>query len=428
MTLFQTIAVLISLAALFSYLNHRYLRLPQTIGVMVLGLATSLLLLAAGQFSPRIPLVAQKILAAIDFNQALMQGMLGFLLFAGALHLDLHDLRVHRRVILALATVGVLISTALVGGGIYGVLRLLNIPMPLVDCLVFGALISPTDPIAVLATLKAVHAPRDLHTQIAGESLLNDGVGVVVFLAVLGFSSLNPDHLTPATDAWPVLQLFLREAVGGALFGAVTGGACYLLLKRVDQYEVEILLSLALVTGGYALANHLHVSGPIAMVVAGLLIGNPGRAFAMSDKTREHLDLFWELVDDILNSILFLLIGLQVMMIAWHRAYLLAGLLAIVVVLAARLISVALPIAALQRVAAIPRHAVTLLTWGGLRGGISVALALSLRGSPHAPAPPHVDLITVMTYVVVVFSIGVQGLTIGPLLRRKGIAATAADA
>jgi CPA1 family monovalent cation:H+ antiporter len=410
---FPLLAALVTLAAVFSYLNYRFLRLPQTIGIMVVSLAASLLLLAAGEFFPPVYDAARTLIGSINFTEALLHGMLGFLLFAGALHLDLHDLRVHRSVILTLASVGVLISTAVVGLLIWLVLHAMHMPVPLLHCLLFGALISPTDPIAVLAILKRLRVPSDLETQICGESLFNDGVGVVVVLGLLGFL---PEAGAPAPQGLAQIAiLFLREAIGGGLFGLVIGLIAFRMLKHVDQYQVEILISLALVTGGYALSEYLRVSGPIAMVVAGLIIGNQGRQFAMSEDTQRNLDLFWELIDDFLNAVLFVLIGLEVLLIRWEIRYFLAGLAAIVVVLLARLVSVWLPIVALRSRAPMPRHAVRILTWGGLRGGISVALALSLssRDTPGL----RLDLFLVMTYVVVVFSIGVQGLTIGRVIR-----------
>jgi CPA1 family monovalent cation:H+ antiporter len=413
MTLFNILAALVTLAALFSYLNYRFLRLPPTIGIMVVSLGASLLLLAAGEFFPPVSYAARKLLESVNFTEALLHGMLGFLLFAGALHLDLHDLRVHRNVIITLASIGVLISTAIVGLLMWVVLHAMHMPIPLIHCLLFGALISPTDPIAVLAILRHLRAPKDLETQICGESLFNDGVGVVVFLALLSFIP-GPDAPDQQGVAH-IAMIFLREAIGGGVFGLGIGLVAYQMLKRVDQYQVEILISLALVTGGYALSEDLHVSGPIAMVVAGLIIGNQGRQFAMSEKTQQNLDLFWELVDDFLNAVLFVLIGLEVLLIRWEIRYFLAGLAAIVVVLLARLVSVWLPILALRSRAPMPRHAVRLLTWGGLRGGISVALALSLSGRDTPEL--RLDLLLVMTYVVVVFSIGVQGLTIGRVIR-----------
>jgi len=415
MGLFDVIALLITVSALFSYVNHRVLRMPTTIGLMLMALALSLTLTAVGHLHPGIPGFAQRLLAGIDFNRTLLHGMLGFMLFAGALHVDLDELRQHKLVIFALATVGVLISTALVGGMAYYLLQWLSLPTPLVHCLLFGALISPTDPIAVLGILKQIATPRELDVQITGESLFNDGIGVVVFLALAGFATAGTHGGgAPADIAW----LFLKEAGGGAAWGLASGSIAYYMLKSVDNYQVEVLLTLALVTGAYAAADALHISGPIAMVIAGLFIGNHGRAFAMSDTTREHLDMFWELVDEILNAVLFVLIGLEVIVLTMRREYVLTGLLMVPTVLLARLISVAAPVTLVRPFAAVPRHAIKLMTWGGLRGGISVAMALSLRNILPAEAQTSADLIVVVTYIVVVFSVVVQGLTIGPMLRR----------
>ncbi|UCG32150.1 MAG: sodium:proton antiporter [Phycisphaerales bacterium] len=416
MTVFEIIAILLVLAALFSYVNYRWLRLPTTIGLMLMALATSLLLIALGHLRPAVRSAAATMLETVDFDETLLHGMLGFLLFAGALHVDLDDLRRHRLVIATLATVGVVTSTIIVGLLTYGLLRLLALDLSMIHCLLFGALISPTDPISVLAILKSLAAPEDLEVQIAGESLFNDGVGVVVFLVILRIAGASHGGHEPGMGQ--VAILFLQEAVGGAVFGLAAGFVTYLMLKSVNNYQVEILLSLALVTGGYALADRLHLSGPIAMVVAGLLIGNHGRALAMSATTREHLDMFWELVDEILNAVLFVLIGLEVLVLSLRGAYLLAGLFVIPVVLMARGVSVGLPIALIRRLRNVIPHAVKLMTWGGLRGGISVALALSLRDSLGPNARPTTDVILVLTYVVVVFSIVVQGLTLRPLLRR----------
>ena len=306
-----------------------------------------------------------------------------------------------------------LLSTVVVGGLTWGLLALIGLPMRFLDCLLFGALISPTDPIAVLGLLKRVGVPKALEVQIAGESLFNDGVGVVVFTGLLGVASgLH------RPDLGHVALLFVQETVGGALFGLVVGLLVFLMLRSVDDYKVEILLSLALVAGGYALADAWHLSGPIAMVVAGLMIGNHGRSFAMSATTNERLDQFWELIDEILNAVLFVLIGLEVLALTFTARNLVAGLLVIPIVLAARLISVGLPIRVLRRWVRFEPSTVRILTWGGLRGGISVALALSVPGKPSAVAVPGRDVIVVITYVVVVFSIVVQGLTVGPLTRR----------
>jgi CPA1 family monovalent cation:H+ antiporter len=404
---FDVVAVLLVLAAGLGYVNHRLLKLPPTVGLMAMTLAASLLVVAVGFVFPVVDEQAAAFVREIDFNQAVLQGMLGFLLFAGALHIDLDDLARQKTVIAILATVGVVLSTVIVGGLTWCVFAALGIQIRLAYCMLFGALISPTDPVAVLALLKQVGAPKSLEVTIAGESLFNDGVGVVVFLGLLGVVTGGGVKLEY------VAELFLREAVGGAVFGLLIGLVAYRLLKGVDNYQVEILVSLALVAGGYALAYALHLSGPIAMVVAGLLIGNHGRSFAMSPTTVEHLDSFWELIDEILNAVLFVLLGLEVLAVTFTGRHLAAGLLAIPVVLLARLVSVALPVRLLRLRQPADGSTVRVLTWGGLRGAISVALALSL---PREWAER--DLILVVTYVVVVFSILVQGLTIGPLARQ----------
>jgi len=411
--LFEFFAVLLVLAAACSYLNDRVLKLPTTVGVMILTLLASLVCVIAGLFFPIIEHQAVTFVREIDFNQTVLHGMLGFLLFAGALHINLDDLAEQKETITVLATVGIILSTIIVGGLSWMLLALAGTPVSLIYCLLFGALISPTDPIAVLALLKQVKAPKPLEVTISGESLFNDGVGVVVFLGLLeiatGVNGFDPGSLA---------LLFLREAVGGAVFGLVAGYLVYLLLKSVDNYQVEILLSLALVAGGYALANALHLSGPIAMVVAGLLIGNHGRLFAMSPTTVRNLDLFWELIDELLNAVLFVLLGLEVLALTFTGHYLAAGLLAVPVVLLARLASVGLPIWLLRRRLPVESCAVRVLTWGGLRGAISVAMALSIPREIAGVAVPEREAILAATYVVVVFSILVQGLTMGPLARR----------
>lgn len=414
--LFQVSAVLLTLAAIFNYVNYRFLKVPMTIGIMAMALVLSLVVLAIGQVLPGVPLAAAEVLRDVNFNKALMNGMLGLLLFAGALHVDIGELTAQKGIIAILATVGVVVSTFIVGFAMFGILPLFGLPTKLVHCLLFGALISPTDPIAVLGILKTLHAPKRLETKIAGESLFNDGVGVVVFLALLGVAGLGGHGAD--TSAGGVTRLFVQEAFGGATFGLVIGYLAYLALRSVDDYQVEILISLALVFGGYALGNALHLSGPIAMVVAGLLIGNSGRALAMSETTRKNLDMFWELVDEILNAVLFVLIGLTVLVLPLHLRYLLPALVAIPVTLLARFIAVGIPVQLVGIRRELTPHAAKILTWGGLRGGISVALALwftQLLGEEHAETR---GVFLVATYVVVIFSIIVQGLTIGPLLRR----------
>lgn len=405
MRLFDIIAILISLSAVFSWLNYRVLKLPTAIGLMLSALLMSLVL--------QLPLFgglehqAEAMLASIDFDQTLLHGMLSFLLFAGALHVNLNDLAQQRWVIAILSTVGVVGATFLIGGGVYYLFTWLSIDVPFIYCLLFGSLISPTDPIAVLGILKNAGAPKTLETKITGESLFNDGVAVVVFLVLADIATGEAE-----VSAASVATLFSKEAIGGLVFGLLAGSLAFFMLKRVDNYQVEVLITLALVTGGYAAAEHLHLSAPIAIVVAGLLIGNHGRRAAMSEKTREHLDTFWELVDEILNAVLFVLIGLEVLVISLREDYLLAGALAIPLILLARLISVGLPIGLMRSFRSFTPGVVSILTWAGLRGGISVALALSL------PNGEMRDLLLTVTYVVVVFSIVVQGLTLGPLVKR----------
>ncbi len=413
----EILAILLTLTAGLAWLNRRFLKLPPTIGLMALSLGASLLLVAAGHALPGSSAWAEQLLAGIDFDETLLHGMLGFLLFAGALHVDLSSLARQRTLILVLASFGVMISTALVGGAAYAVFHLLGIPVGLLPCLVFGALISPTDPIAVLAILKTLGVPKELETQITGESLFNDGVGVVVFLALVAAAGLGGHGADGGVGVGAVALLFAQEVIGGALLGLGLGLLAYFMLRAIDDYTVEILTTLALVAGGFALADALHLSGPIMVVVAGLLIGNHGRSFAMSARTREHLDLFWELVDEILNALLFVLIGLEILVVRFEWTTIVATLLLIPLVVGARLVAVGLPIGALRSVRPIARHTTKILTWGGLRGGISVALALSLPrvvdGEPFVAR----NAIVAVTYGIVVFSILVQGLTIGPLIR-----------
>lgn len=407
MSILNIAAILITVSALFSFVNHRFIKLPTAIGLMLISLVVSLLLLAAGKLGwGQLESQARFVLDSINFNETLMQGMLSFLLFAGALHINLDDLAKQKWVIFSLATVGILTSTFLVGGITYYLLGFFGLHLDFIYCLLFGSLISPTDPIAVLAILKSANAPKALETKIAGESLFNDGVAVVVFIVLLGIATGGHE-----ATVGHIALLFLEEAVGGVIFGFAIGWLTYQMLKQVDNYTVEILLTLALVMGGYALAAAIHTSGPIAVVVAGLLIGNQGRMLAMSEHSREHLDTFWELIDEILNAVLFVLIGLEVLVLPFTQDVLLASLAMIPLVLAARFISVGLPISLLRLRREFSPGAVKILTWGGLRGGVSVALALSL------PPSDARDIILAITYTIVVFSIVVQGLTIGRLVK-----------
>jgi CPA1 family monovalent cation:H+ antiporter len=408
---FDIIAVLFGLTALFAYLNHKLIGLPMTIGMLLIGLVSSLLTIAADAAFPAIDVATMlaRLMRQIDFYQTLMQGMLGFLLFAGALHVSLQDLMARRFAITLMATVGVLVSTFLVGTGAFLAFRALGTEVPYAVCLVFGALISPTDPVAVLGVLKSMRIPTSLRAKFAGESLFNDGVGVVVFTIVGAIAYHSGD--APLT-AGAIGLMFVKEALGGAALGLVTGTIVHFAMRRIDEYVVEIMLTIALVTGTYAVAGHLHVSGLIAVVVAGLLIGNVGIDKAMSPRTQEHLHNFWTLIDEILNAVLFLLIGLEVIVLGFDVADLVAGAIAIPLALVARWISVGASIALLRPFRRFTPGAVTVLTWGGLRGGISVALALSL------PATAEKPVILAVTYVVVVFSVVVQGLTIERVIRR----------
>lgn len=406
MGVLNTAALLITLAALFSYLNYRFIRLPNTIGIMMIALVMSLALLVIGKLGfADLIFYTNKLLRSIDFHETLMQGMLSFLLFAGALHVNLNDLKQQKGVIAVLATLGVLLSTFIIGGLTWVVLKALNIPLPLVYCLLFGALISPTDPIAVLGILKNARVPKSMEIKISGESLFNDGMGVVVFLVLLGVATG-----THEVNVASISMLIVQEVLGGIVFGLALGAGVYYLLKDVDNYQLEVLMTLALVMGGYALANALHLSGPLAIVTAGLFIGNQGRHFAMSEKSRAHLDSFWELLDEILNAVLFVLIGLEVLLVAMRSEYLLAALAIIPLVLFARYVSVGSPMAVMSRFRRFTPGVVQIMTWSGLRGGISVALALSL------PLGSERDVILAITYAVVIFSIVIQGLTISRMV------------
>ena len=486
MSFFDIAGILVALAAAFAFINHKLLKLPTTVGLMLLAILHAAALLAIGQAYPAVLTSAETLIGSIDFDQTLMQGMLGYLLFAGALHVNLNDLKKQTLLIALLATVGVLATTFMVGGLTYLITGWLGIEVRFIYCLIFGSIVAPTDPIAVLGILKTTGAPKTLETKIAGESLFNDGVGVVVFIALLGIAGLGghgeeiDDHVrfAPTNHWWEqptqyvididhipekfkqradenlgiavekgfdvvyvrmteeeraehnpltdVAKLFALEAGGGIALGFALGLGAFFLLRSIDHYATEILLSLAVVTGGYALAMKLHLSGPLAMVVAGLILGNHGRTLAMSDKTREHLDTFWELVDELLNAVLFVLIGLEVLVLSFKGQYLLAGALAIPAALLARFLSVGTVITALKKATGreFTPHAVKVMTWGGLRGGISVALALSLKEEIHAQQSQYDnvgELILTMTYVVVAFSILVGGLTMGPMLSKLGL-------
>ena len=413
MSVFEIGAFLVGLSAIFGYLNHRYLRLPHTIGLVMIALAASLVIILIEVLNPasRVMEIITGVLTQIDFHETVMHGMLSFLLFAGALHVDFTVFRSRARAIALMATLGILISTFLIGWMTWLMLNAFGIEMPFIWALVFGALISPTDPVAVLGLFKTVDVPETLEAKMAGESLFNDGVGVVVFTVVVAVA-VGDNSSGGEVDALFAAKLFFTEAVGGAILGLLAGYTGYRAMHHIDEHNLEVLITLALVMVTYAAAIRLHMSGPIAMVVAGLLIGNKAMKYAVSEKTRDYIRKFWSLIDEILNSVLFLLIGLEVLVIAKLVDHVGVALLAIPVTLAVRWISVLVPISILSHRTSFTKGAVPILTWGGLRGGIAVALALSLPANEYKPT------ILTITYAVVLFSIIVQGLTIKPLVER----------
>lgn len=408
MTLFQGFTVLMVLSAIFGYVNQRFLRLPTTIGLMLSALIMSLTILIIGQFVPKVFILADSLIGQVDFSSILMEMMLSFLLFAGALHMDVRTMAKEKIPIFIFSTLGVVGSTFLVGTIMYWVLMAFGLPTGYIYCLLFGALISPTDPIAVLAIIKKSNVPKNLEIKIAGESLFNDGIAVVVFLTIYEMAEIGIDKVGFAD----VAILFAQETLGGVLFGFILGYLGFWFMRTIDAYVVEILITLAIVMGGYNLATALHTSGPLAIVVAGLIMSDKVRTKVLSDTTRKYVDMFWEMIDEILNALLFVLIGLEMLVISFKTSYVEIGLIAIPVVLLARLISVGVPISLMRLGRSFIPNTIKILTWGGLRGGLSVALALSL--SPEMPR----DLIVSITYLVVSFSILVQGLTIKTMVKK----------
>jgi len=403
-------AIFLTITALLSYINHRFIGLPTTIGVMSISLVVSIIAIFLGLLGfDQLIDYEVGLLAQLDFTEVLLDGMLSMLLFAGALHVNIGDLRRYKLPIGILACLGTIVSAVLIAGAVYLVLPLLGFELSFIWCLLFGALISPTDPIAVMGILASAGAPKSLETVIAGESLFNDGIGVVIFVILLGILASGD-----IPTAGYIGHSLLVEAGGGILFGLILGAILYYLLKSIDSYQEEVLLTLAGVLGGYALASHYHLSGPLAMVMMGLMLGNQGRAYAMSDETRHYVDLFWELIDEILNAILFVLIGLEVVIIAFSVNLFIAAGLAIVIALAARFIVVGLTTKTFSQQLELPKGAWKVLTWGGLRGGISVALVLQL------PSGSERDVLLALTYAIVIFSILVQGLTIGKVAKLVG--------
>jgi len=409
MDYFLIISILVSLSALFGYINVRFLKLPNTIGLMLITIVFTLAIFGLSYVDDTLLDAEKAIITQIDFKTVLLDVMLSFLLFAGALHTNFEQLKIQRWPVLVFSTFGVLVSTFLVGTVMFYVLQLFGLYVNYIYCLLFGALISPTDPIAVLGILKKIGAPKKLETKIVGESLFNDGVGVVVFLTIFQIADSGIDQI----KVLDVVQLFGQEVIGGIALGALIGWVIYKLMKSIDDYDIEVIITLAGVMLGTTIAHQFHLSAPLAMVTAGLIVGNDTvRGSAMSEITESYVDKFWELIDILLNTLLFVLIGMEMLVLTMEKSYLLVGLITIPIVLACRYASLLGPIAFFnKRLAFVPRTNL-IMTWGGLRGGISIALALGLSEAMHR------DLFLVVTYIIVVFSIIVQGLTVGPLVRR----------
>ncbi|MBE7630423.1 cation:proton antiporter [Tenacibaculum piscium] len=401
--------VLIFLSAIFGYINVRFLKLPNTIGLMILTIVFTLAVLLLSNFDPTLLNFEKSIISNIDFKTLLLDEMLSFLLFAGALHTNFDQLKIQRRPILLFSTLGVLTSTFLVGIGMYFGLQLISLDVSFINCLLFGALISPTDPIAVLGILKKAGVPKKLETKIVGESLFNDGVGVVIFLTIYKIAESGIANVS----ALDVAQLFGQEVIGGIGIGLVLGWVTYRLLKSIDDFDIEVIITLATVMGGTVLCHKFHLSAPLAMVTAGLIVGNDTvRAHSMSENTEKYVDKFWELLDILLNAVLFVLIGMEMLVLVIEGKFILAGLLAIPICLICRYASLFLPIKIFEKKLDFVKNTDIIMTWGGLRGGISIALALGLSASMER------ELFLVVTYIVVVFSIIAQGLTVDKLVYR----------
>lgn len=405
MELYYSFSVLIVLASFFAYLNLRYLKLPSTIGVMIIAMITSILLVVSGNLFPEVFTDFSTLLMDVDFTEVLMGAMLNFLLFAGAIHINLKDLREQRWPVMIFSTVSVVISAFTVAALMYYIAPLLHLEIPFIYCLLFGALISPTDPIAVMAVLKEVKVRKSLETKVAGESLFNDGMAVVVFAVVLQLAQGSEIDISFGNISW----LLLKEAGGGFLLGILLGLGASNAMRKIDDYKVSVLITLSVVMGGYLIAHSFHISGPLTMVAAGLVIGNYGKETAMSDVTKDYLNKFWELIDEILNAILFLFIGFELLIIHNITGYWKMGLIAIVVVLFARFLSIYIPVKLIPFKEKFTSGTVKILVWGGLRGGVSIALALSVDEGPYKAG------LIAITYFVVVFSIIIQGLSIGKL-------------
>jgi CPA1 family monovalent cation:H+ antiporter len=407
MDYFGIITILVVLSAAFGYINVKFLKLPDTIGLMVVTILFTLAILALSYFDDTLLIKERELIAQIDFKMVLLDIMLSFLLFAGALHTNFQQLKIQRKPVIIFATLGTLTSTFLVGSFTFLLLKIVGLNVDFIYCLLFGALISPTDPIAVLGILKKVGAPKNLETKIVGESLFNDGVGVVIFMTIYEIAKGGEISFLE------ISELFLFEVIGGIALGFALGWGTYKLLKSIDDYDVEVIITIAAVMGGTMLAHQFHLSAPLAMVTAGLIVGNDTmRETSMSKITEQYVDKFWELIDILLNTILFVMIGMEILVLTFNGKYILAGLIMIPLLLFARYFSLLLPIKMYAKeLNFIPKTSV-IMTWGGLRGGISIALALSLTADMER------DLFLVITYIAVIFSIIVQGLTIGKVIKK----------
>ena len=403
MELYYSFSVLIVLASFFSYLNLRYLKLPSTIGIMIIAMLSSIILVITGHLFPDTFTHFSNLLRDVDFTEVLMGAMLNFLLFAGAIHINLKDLKEQRGPIVIFSTVSVVISTFVVGGLLFYIAPLLQLNIPFLYCLLFGALISPTDPIAVMGVLKEAKVKKSLETKVAGESLFNDGVAVVVFAVILQLTQSSDIDISFGHISW----LLVKEAAGGFIVGALLGLGASNAMRKIDDYKVSVLITLSVVMGGYLIARAMHISGPLTMVAAGIVIGNYGKRTAMSATTKDYLNKFWELIDEILNAILFLFIGFELLIIPNIANYWVMGGISIMVVLFARFISIYIPVKVIPFRNKFSKGTIKVLVWGGLRGGVSIALALSIDEGPHKP------VILAITYFIVVFSIIVQGLSVG---------------
>ncbi|SEW05355.1 sodium/proton antiporter, CPA1 family [Chryseobacterium wanjuense] len=408
MELFLIFSILITLAAFFSFINIKFLKLPSGISLMLMGVLVATGVIVTGYFSVGFTEMIREKLSLIDFSEFLLGILLSFLLFAGSMHVSIPDLKKSAKSIISFATIGTLISTVVVGYSLFYLLSAFNQPIPLIYCLLFGALISPTDPIAVMGILKKTNLSKNIETNIVGESLFNDGIGVVIFATILKIASDGAENFGIAD----IGILFIQEAVGGIFMGLIIGFIGYKLMKSIDHFQTEILISLAMVMGGYSLCHSIHVSGPLAMVVAGLMTGNRGKELAMSDITKDYLGKFWEVTDEILNAVLFMLIGLEIVIVSFDLSYLTIGIITALIIIIARFVSLYIPAVLFRFKKVFGTKSLFIMTWGGLRGGISIALALSL------PQNPYKNILVSITFVIVIFSILIQGITVEKVIKR----------